>query len=70
MRFIVAMLLLGMTISVAAQGEKQWMKDAKKEEKRLKKEGWQITPGSIPMLQQIYNSYKLRNEMGMDLAPK
>ena len=22
------------------------------------------------MLQQIYNSYKLRNEMGMDLAPK
>lgn len=70
MRFIVAMLLLGMTISVAAQGEKQWMKDAKKEEKRLKKEGWQITAGSLPMLQQIYNSYKLRNEMGMNLAPK
>ena len=70
MKFILAMLLLGMTISVAAQTEKQWMKDAKKEEKRLKKEGWQITPGSIPMLQQLFNSYKLRSEMGTDLAPK
>lgn len=70
MRFIIAMLLLGMTISVVAQTEKQWMKDAKKEEKRLKKEGWQVTPGDIPMLQQIYNSYKLRNEMGMDLDSK
>ena len=69
MKFILATLLLGMTISVAAQN-KEWMKDAKKEEKRLTKEGWKITPGGIPMLQQILNSYKLRNELGMDLTPK
>ena len=74
LRFIMAMLLMGMTISMTAQTAAELKlkasKDAKKEAKRLKKEGWLVAPGGLPMERQLDRSYLLEYEFDSELQPK
>lgn len=56
------------TVSVqAADLEKQIVKDAKKEAKALKKQGWQVLPGALPLQRQLEDVYRKqydRDELG------
>ena len=45
-------------------------KDARREAKRLKKEGWQAAPGALPMEKQLDKSYLMQQEYDEDLFPK
>lgn len=45
-------------------------KDARKESKRLKKEGWQTAPGALPMEKQLDKSYLMQQEYDDNLFPK
>lgn len=45
-------------------------KDAKKEAKRLGKEGWQVTPGALPLARQLDRSYEMEYEYDENLFPK
>lgn len=45
-------------------------KAARKEAKRLKKEGWTTTPGALPLEKQLDNSYQMQYEYGSDMYPK
>lgn len=44
-------------------------KDARKEAKRLKKEGWTVAPGALPLEKQLDRSYTMQYEYGADLFP-
>ena len=45
-------------------------KEARKEAKRLKKEGWNNAPGALPLDKQLDKSYMMQMEYGEDLLPK
>lgn len=45
-------------------------KIVRKEAKRLKKEGWQVKPGALPLEKQLEKSYLMQMEYGEDLFPK
>lgn len=45
-------------------------KAARKEAKRLKKEGWTTTPGTLPLEKQLDNSYQMQYEYDSDMYPK
>lgn len=45
-------------------------KDARKEAKRLKKLGWQVAPGALPLEKQLDKSYLMQQEFDEDLFPK
>ncbi len=45
-------------------------KDARKEAKRLKKEGWKTAPGAIPLEKQLDKSYLMQQEYDENLFPK
>jgi len=45
-------------------------KAARKEAKKLKKEGWQTTPGALPLEKQLDKSYIMQLELGEDAFPK
>lgn len=45
-------------------------KDARKEAKRLKKEGWVVAPGALPLEKQLDKSYLMRNEYDENMYPK
>ena len=45
-------------------------KEVKKEAKRLKKEGWLITPGSLPLEKQLERTYSMEFEYDETLFPK
>ena len=45
-------------------------KTTKKEAKRLKKEGWIVTPGALPLEKQLQRSYEMEYEYEQDLFPK
>ena len=45
-------------------------KTARKEAKRLKKEGWQTTPGALPIDKQLDKSYQMLYEYDEDMYPK
>ena len=45
-------------------------KAARKEAKRLKKEGWQTTPGTLAIDKQIDKSFLMQYEYGEDMYPK
>ena len=45
-------------------------KTTKKEAKRLKKEGWIVSPGALPMEKQLERSYLMEFEYDEDLYPK
>ena len=41
-------------------------KDARKEAKRLKKQGWQVAPGSLPMEKQLDRLYEMQYEIDLN----
>ncbi len=45
-------------------------KAARKEAKRLKKEGWTTTPGTLPLEKQLDKSYQMQYEYNSDMYPK
>lgn len=45
-------------------------KDARKEAKRFKKEGWQTAPGALPMEKQLEKSYIIQEEYDDNMFPK
>lgn len=45
-------------------------KIVKKEAKRLKKEGWEVKPGALPLEKQLEKSYLMQYEYDEDLYPK
>ena len=45
-------------------------KTVKKEARRLKKEGWVVTPGALPMEKQLERSYLMEYEYNENLYPK
>lgn len=45
-------------------------KAARKEAKTLKKQGWQIAPGALPIEKQLDKSYLMQQEFDEDLFPK
>ena len=45
-------------------------KTTKKEAKRLKKEGWVVSPGALPMERQLERSYLMEYEFDENLFPK
>ena len=45
-------------------------KAARKEAKRLKKEGWITTPGALPLEKQLDNSYQMQYEYDSNMYPK
>lgn len=45
-------------------------KVARKEAKRLKKDGWMVSPGSLPLEKQIDQSLMMQMEIGEDMFPK
>lgn len=45
-------------------------KDARKEAKRLQKDGWQTAPGALPMEKQLDKSYLMQQEYDENLFPK
>ena len=45
-------------------------KAARKEAKRLKKDGWQVTPGALPIEKQLDRSYNMQYEFDENLLPK
>ena len=53
-----------------AEFNEKALKDARKEAKRLKKEGWQAAPGALPMEKQLDKSYLMQQECDEDLFPK
>ena len=53
-----------------AEFNEKALKDARKEAKRLKKEGWQAAPGALPMEKQLDKSYLMQQEYDEDLFPK
>jgi len=59
--------LLGM--SKAELGQKA-SKEARKEAKRLMKEGWQAAPGTQPLDQQLDKAYMMKVEIGQDMFPQ
>lgn len=49
---------------------KKVTKTARKEAKRLKKEGWQTVPGALPLEKQLDKSYLMQMEYDVDMYPK
>ena len=45
-------------------------KAARKEAKTMKKEGWQTTPGALPIEKQLDKSYMMQYEYDADMYPK
>ena len=45
-------------------------KSTKQEAKRLKKEGWIVTPGALPLEKQLQRSYQMEYEYDANLFPK
>lgn len=44
-------------------------KDARKEAKRLQKEGWQVSPGALPLEKQLDRVYGMQYEFDEDMYP-
>lgn len=45
-------------------------KAARKEAKQLKKQGWQVSPGALPLERQLDKAYQMQYELGDDMYPK
>lgn len=50
--------------------EKKASKTARKEAKKLKRQGWQVVPGALPIEKQLDKSYMMQYEYDEDLFPK
>lgn len=57
-------MLLALSVSVCgmAQNNDKVSKDARKEAKELKKQGWQTTPGALPLERQLDRSYQYQSD--------
>ena len=89
MKFLVAILMLGVGGSLQAQITKEQLKErqeikkmskaelnekatkaARKEAKKLTKEGWKPAPGALPLEKQLDRSYLMQQEFDEDGFPK
>lgn len=59
-----------MVCSIANAQTKQIIKDAKKEAKSLKKDGWLVAPGSLPLERQFEDLYSMSSEKDESGMPK
>ncbi len=59
-----------MVCSIANAQTKQIIKDAKKEAKSLKKDGWLVAPGSLPLERQFEDLYSMSREKDDSGMPK
>lgn len=59
---VLSMLFFATAINAQSVSQKQIKKDAKKECKRLSKEGWQVAPGSLPLERQLQNVFTKQYE--------
>lgn len=83
MKLLVMFMALSLSTSVMAQSSVQAKlkenraalkkenvsKDAKKEAKRLKKEGWTVSPGGLPLEKQVDRLYMFLEQADEDLNP-
>lgn len=56
--------------SAIVDKDKEATKDARKEAKRFRKDGWQTVPGALPMEKQLEKSYIMQQEYDDNLFPK
>ena len=68
-KYLMTVLLLSATVIAQSQNVKV-SKDARKEAKKLVKEGWVVAPGALPLERQLDRAYQMREELGDDLSPK
>ena len=59
-----------MTKASKAQLNEKASKAARNEAKKMKKEGWQTTPGALPIEKQLDKSYIMQYEYDEDMYPK
>lgn len=56
--------------SSKSQLKEKATKTARKEAKKLAKEGWQVAPGALPLAKQLDKSYLMQMEYDEDMYPK
>ncbi len=82
LKFMSVVLMLAVSLGVTAQSVRtEKMKEAKKElkekaskearkaAKKFKKDGWEVTPGQLPLERQLDRSYMLELQVDDDLKP-
>ncbi len=81
MRILMMLVVLSLTMSAQGQTNKEKARQAKlelkekaskaarKEAKTLKKEGWAVSPGALPMERQLDRSYMFEMDMDDDMNP-
>lgn len=69
MRKILVLMLAAM-VGIASVNAANPAKDAKKEGKKLMKEGWKSAPGKLPLVTQLENAYTKQLETGESGYPK
>ena len=71
---LMLLLLSGTTAPIQAQlssvMEKTYLKNARKEAKKMAKEGWQILPGALPLENQLFKAYVMQEEKTAYDVPK
>lgn len=66
-QMMMCLFLLSMGTPAVAQ---EITKEVKKEAKRLKKEGWAVTPGALPIETQLAKSFRMQAETDAHFQPK
>lgn len=56
------MILLGLILCPLVSSAQNLNKQAKKEAKAFEKDGWEITPGALPLQVQFLNAYEMQTE--------
>ena len=82
MKFLAVLVMLSLSMGVSAQNalqkkvkenkaalKEKASKDAKKEAKRLQKEGWTVSPGGLPLEKQVDRLYMFLEDYDDDLEP-
>ena len=75
---VLALFLIGTTVTYAQKTtdeirkemNKKASKDARKEAKRLKKEGWEVAPGALPIDKQLDRAYMMQYDISDSGLPK
>ncbi len=81
-KFLVMSVVLSLSLGMQAQTTKQQKlkqtreelrekasKSAREEAKRLKKDGWQVSPGALPLERQLDRSYMFQEDFDEDMNP-
>lgn len=81
-KFLAVLVMLSLSMGVSAQNalqkkvkenkaalKEKASKDAKKEAKRLQKEGWTVSPGGLPLEKQVDRLYMFLEDYDDDLEP-